>query len=31
MICRGEWNPEFIEQCEELAEAMAASLDMGII
>lgn len=31
LICRGEFNDEFIAQCEDLGLAMAASLDAGII
>ncbi|WP_306168955.1 flavodoxin family protein [Halomonas sp. MMSF_3323] len=31
LICRGEFQPEFIDQCEELGLSMAASLDAGII
>lgn len=31
LICRGEFQPEFIDQCEELGVSMAASLDAGII
>lgn len=31
LICRGEFNEEFITQCEELGLAMAASLEAGII
>jgi len=30
-VCRGDWNPAFIPQCEELAQAMAMALDQGII
>lgn len=31
LICRGDWNEAFIEQCEQLGMAMAASLEAGII
>lgn len=31
LICRGEWDEKFIEQCSELAEVVAVSLDCGII
>ncbi|GLQ31811.1 flavodoxin family protein [Litoribrevibacter albus] len=31
LICRGDWQESFIEDCKELAEAMTTSLDMGII
>lgn len=31
LICRGEFHPEFIEECEELGLIMAASLEAGII
>lgn len=31
LICRGEFQPEFIVQCEELGLSMAASLDAGVI
>ncbi|PID42039.1 MAG: flavodoxin [Proteobacteria bacterium] len=31
LVCRGEFQPGFIAQCEELGLAMAASLDAGII
>ncbi len=31
LICRGEFNEEFITQCEDLGLAMAASLEAGII
>ena len=30
LICRGEWNDAFLEQCRELGMAMAAGLDAGI-
>ena len=30
LICRGTWQPEFIDQCEELGAAMAAGLDLGV-
>ncbi len=31
LICRGEFDERFVEQCEELGMTMAASLDAGII
>jgi multimeric flavodoxin WrbA len=31
LICRGDFQTEFITQCEELGLSMAASLDAGII
>jgi len=31
LICRGDFQQEFIKQCEELGLTMAASLDAGII
>lgn len=31
LICTGDFNENFISQCEELGLAMAASLDAGII
>jgi len=30
LICRGEWQPDFREQCKEFGAAMAAGLDLGI-
>ena len=30
MICRGEWQEAFVDQCRELGAAMAAGLDAGI-
>ena len=30
IICKGEWQEEFIDQCRELGTAMAAGLDAGI-
>ena len=30
LICRGDWNDEFVTQCQELGTAMAAGLEMGI-
>ena len=30
LICRGEWQDSFVEQCQELGAAMAAGLDLGI-
>lgn len=31
VICRGEWQEAFVEQCEQLGMTMAASLEAGII
>lgn len=31
LICRGDWQPDFLEQCRELGLTMAASLDAGIV
>jgi len=31
LVCRGEWQEQFVEQCTELASTIAASLDCGII
>lgn len=31
LICRGEFQAEFLDQCEELGLSMAASLEAGII
>lgn len=31
LICKGDFQSEFIDQCEELGLSMAASLDAGII
>lgn len=31
LICRGEWQEEFVGQCEELGATIAASLEAGII
>ncbi len=30
LICRGEWQAEFVEQCRELGAGMAAGLDVGV-
>ncbi|NKB20474.1 MAG: flavodoxin family protein [Alphaproteobacteria bacterium] len=30
LICKGDWQPEFIDQCGELGAAMAAGLDLGV-
>ena len=30
IICRGEWQETFVDQCRELGAAMAAGLDVGI-
>lgn len=31
LICKGEWRPDFLRQCEELGAAMAYALDGGMI
>ncbi len=31
LICKGPWQEGFIEQCEELASAMAVGLDCGML
>lgn len=31
LVCKGEWDHKFIEQCQELAATVAVSLDCGII
>lgn len=31
LVCRGPWQPEFIEECERLGEAMAIALSEGMI
>lgn len=30
LVCRGVWQGEFIEQCHELGQAMAAGLEAGV-
>lgn len=30
LICRGDWQPDFLDQCRDLGMAMAASLDAGL-
>lgn len=30
LVCRGEWQKTFIDQCEELGMTIAAGLDVGI-
>jgi len=30
LICRGQWDDAFLDQCEELGQAMAAGLEAGI-
>jgi len=30
LICRGDWNEEFLGQCEELGMAVAAGLEAGV-
>ena len=30
LICRGEWQENFVDQCRELGTAMATGLDLGI-
>lgn len=31
LVCKGQWQPAFTDQCFELGQYMAASLDLGII
>lgn len=31
LVCRGEWQETFLDQCSELAEAMAVALNEGMI
>ncbi|MFY0701112.1 MAG: flavodoxin family protein [Bermanella sp.] len=31
LVCKGPWQPEFIESCEQLAQAMAIGLSEGIV
>lgn len=30
LVCRGDWQPAFLEQCEALGMTIAAGLDVGI-
>jgi multimeric flavodoxin WrbA len=30
LICRGKWQPSFVDQCEELGMTLAAGLEAGI-
>jgi multimeric flavodoxin WrbA len=30
LVCRGEWQEQFLDQCESLGTTMAAGLEMGI-
>lgn len=30
MVCRGVWQDQFLQQCHELGQAMAAGLDAGV-
>ncbi|MBT8074634.1 MAG: flavodoxin family protein [Xanthomonadales bacterium] len=30
LICRGEWQPSFVDQCEELGMTVAAGIEAGI-
>ena len=30
LVCRGEWDSEFLKQCETLGTTMAAGLEMGV-
>ncbi|MDX1711243.1 MAG: flavodoxin family protein [Rhodovibrionaceae bacterium] len=30
LICRGEWQEDFVQQCEELGTMMAAGLEAGV-
>lgn len=31
LVCRGDWQDAFLNDCGELAEAMACALEQGII
>lgn len=31
LVCRGEWNEDFVDQCRELGTTVAMSLEAGII
>ena len=31
LICKGDWQDDFLQQCEELGLYLAASLDAGIV
>ena len=31
IICRGEWCPEFLQQCHEMGQYVAAATDLGMI
>lgn len=31
LVCRGEWDEDFVDRCQQLGTAMAMSLDAGII
>ena len=31
IICRGEWCPEFLQQCHQMGQYMAAATDLGMI
>ena len=30
LVCKGEWQDDFLQQCETLGMTMAAGLEMGI-
>ncbi|GLS27908.1 flavodoxin family protein [Marinibactrum halimedae] len=30
LVCRGDWQPEFLEQCQTLGLTMAAGMDAGV-
>jgi multimeric flavodoxin WrbA len=31
LVCKGDWQEEFIDQCFEVGQYMAAGLDMGML
>lgn len=31
LVCRGDWDEDFVDRCQQLGTAMAMSLDAGII
>ena len=31
LVCRGDWDDDFVDRCQQLGTAMAMSLDAGII
>jgi multimeric flavodoxin WrbA len=30
LVCRGQWQPQFLQQCHQLGQYMAAATDLGI-